>query len=175
MRVVAGTARGRKLVAPAGGGTRPTTDRVREAMFNALYSLDDAVPGATVLDLYAGTGALGIEALSRGAASVTFVERDRAALAALEKNLAATGTGDRARVVRADALEWLPRATPHDLALCDPPYGFGEWERLLGHLPVPLAVLESDRPVEPVAGWDVIRSRRYGATVMTIVRRRSPA
>jgi 16S rRNA (guanine966-N2)-methyltransferase len=176
MRVVAGSARGRKLIAPDGAATRPTTDRVREAVFNALYSLDDAVGDARVLDLFAGTGALGIEALSRGAASATFVERDRAALAALEQNLERTGLVAQACVVRADAMEWLQRDTGEfDLALCDPPYGFESWDTVLELLPAPLAVLESDRDIEPGDGWHVVRARRYGATVVSIVRRRTPA
>src|SRR5262245_17447264 len=102
MRVIAGTARGRKLVAPVGSGTRPTGDRVREATFNALTSLG-ALDGAVVLDLFAGSGALGIEALSRGAASCTFVDVDRAARKAVADNLATCGFADRATVVAAPA------------------------------------------------------------------------
>src|SRR3954462_2332786 len=102
MRIVAGPARGRKLVAPDSPTTRPTSDRVREAIFNTLFSLDDAVADATVLDLFAGSGALGFEALSRGAAHVTFVERDRRALPVLERNIEGTGTDPSAvTVVRA--------------------------------------------------------------------------
>ena len=105
MRIVAGSARGRKLAAPDGPDTRPTSDRVREAMFNALYSLDDVVADATVLDLFAGTGALGLEALSRGAAHAVFVERNPRALRALEQNIDSTGTDRTAvTVVRADAV-----------------------------------------------------------------------
>src|SRR5918996_4354694 len=103
MRVVAGELRGRKLSAPADGSIRPTTDKVREAVFNALASLD-VVVDARVADLYAGTGALGIEALSRGAAHCTFVERGRSALAAMNDNIASLGVGDRARVVVGDPL-----------------------------------------------------------------------
>src|SRR3954452_20915171 len=103
MRVVAGTARGRPLRAPRGNDIRPTSDMVREAIFNSLTSMD-AIADATVYDLFAGTGALGIEALSRGAAHVTFVDHDRTAIAAIEANLAATGLADRQAVaiVRAD-------------------------------------------------------------------------
>jgi 16S rRNA (guanine966-N2)-methyltransferase len=180
MRVVAGSARGRALVAPEGTGTRPTSDRVREAIFNALFSLDDAVAGARVLDLYAGTGALGIEALSRGAASATFVDRGRPALAAIEQNLRRTGLGDRAEVVRADALDWLARTqAKYDLVLCDPPYDFGAWSALLAALERVLvtgcAVLESDRELELGEGWEAIRTRRYGGTVVSIIRRRESA
>ncbi|MDQ1424148.1 MAG: hypothetical protein QOD72_1646, partial [Acidimicrobiaceae bacterium] len=133
MRVVAGSARGRRLVAPEGRDTRPTGDRVRQAVFNALTSLD-AVVDARVLDLYAGSGALGIEALSRGAAHATFVERSSVALAAIRANLDTTGLGGRATVVQADALSWLPARDAVDLALVDPPYAFAEWSSLLGRV-----------------------------------------
>lgn len=106
MRVVAGTARGRRLAAPPGAVTRPTPDRVREAVFNSLNSLG-VLSGCRVLDLYAGTGAMGIEALSRGAAHAVFVERHPEALAALRANLAATGLADRAAVVAADVDDYL--------------------------------------------------------------------
>jgi 16S rRNA (guanine966-N2)-methyltransferase len=181
MRVIAGSARGRALVAPDGAATRPTTDRVREATFNALFSLDDPVAGAHVLDLFAGSGALGIEALSRGAASATFVERSRPAATVIEQNLRRTGVADRAEIVRADAFDWL-RRTPgrYDLVLCDPPYDFADWATLLDALgavsaPDALAVLESDRELDTGPDWEVIRSRRYGGTVVSIVRRRPPA
>lgn len=117
MRVVAGAARGRKLTAPPGAVTRPTPDRVREAVFNSLNSLG-VLPGCRVLDLYAGTGAMGIEALSRGAASAVFVERDPDALAALRANLAATGLEDRAAVVAADVDDCL--RAPNRFLAVDP-------------------------------------------------------
>ncbi|MGH9064864.1 MAG: RsmD family RNA methyltransferase, partial [Acidimicrobiales bacterium] len=107
MRVVGGEARGRRLVAPPGAGTRPTADRVREAMFDMVESLG-GVEGAAVADLFAGSGALGVEAISRGAERATFVETDRGALAALRANLAVLGArAQRAQVVRADVLAWL--------------------------------------------------------------------
>lgn len=184
MRIVAGTARGRTLVAPDGATTRPTSDRVREAVFNALFSLDDAVAGARVVDLFAGTGALGLEALSRGAAHVTFVERDPKALAALARNIQGTGAADATvTVVRADVGPWLASVAaaggePFDLALVDPPYRFDGWEGLLAALPARVAVLESDRAlVDDVAAsgrWSVIRDRRYGGTVVTMVRHLLP-
>lgn len=171
MRVVAGTARGRRLDAPEGRETRPTTDRVREAVFNALGSLD-ALAGARVLDLFAGSGALGIEALSRGAAHATFVERDRAARAVIAANLERTGLAERATVVAGEAERWLagdPGA--FDLALLDPPYAFDGWEALLAALPAETAVVESDREVPLPAGWEVVRSKRYGTTLVVIARR----
>jgi 16S rRNA (guanine966-N2)-methyltransferase len=180
MRVVGGVAGGRRLRAPAGRSIRPTGDRVREAVFNVLTSLR-AVEGATVVDLFAGTGALGIEALSRGAAHVTFVDRDPAAAATIRDNLAAVGlAGAPTEVVRADVLAWLRQGRPgrpaggsadqaFDLALCDPPYDFSAWERLLNALSADLAVLESSGPLEAPAGWMVRTTKRYGGTVVTLV------
>jgi 16S rRNA (guanine966-N2)-methyltransferase len=179
MRVVAGTARGRRLVVPAGDAVRPTSDRVREAVFNALGSLG-AVQDAEVLDLFAGTGALGIEALSRGAAHATFVERDATARRAVEENLRLTGLGERATVLGADALAHLDTAGDHGvstagigLALVDPPYSFDRWPELLGRLavrhPAVLVVAESDRDVAPPPGGELVRRRRYGGTVVSIM------
>lgn len=173
MRVVAGSARGRRLVAPPGQDVRPTSDRVREAVFNALGSLG-AVRGSRVLDLFAGSGALGIEALSRGAAHATFVERDPRALRALEDNLTSTGLADRATVVRGDALDRLDRVPGGvDLVLADPPYAFSGWGELLERLArrhsAAVVVVESDRDVEPPDGGAVVRRRRYGGTVVTIL------
>ncbi|MGE3621231.1 MAG: 16S rRNA (guanine(966)-N(2))-methyltransferase RsmD [Acidimicrobiia bacterium] len=173
MRVVAGSARGRRLVAPAGRSTtRPTPDRVREATFNALVSRG-ALDGATVLDLFAGSGALGIEALSRGAAHATFVDADAAALAAVRANLAACGFAGRAEVVRGEATAFLAGAGDRrwDLALLDPPYAFDGWAELLAALPAAEAVVESDREVGLPAGWRAERAKRYGGTVVVIAAR----
>lgn len=128
MRVIAGTAKGRRLVAPPGEQVRPTADRVKEALFSILH-VD--VIGSSVLDLFAGSGALGIEALSRGAAHVTFVERARKALDALTTNLDEVGFGDRADVVRtsvASALAGPVPGAPFDLVLLDPPYAIARDE-----------------------------------------------
>ncbi len=175
MRVISGTARGRRLVAPEGASTRPTPDRVREATFNALGSLG-VVVDADVLDLFAGSGALGIEALSRGAASATFVDADRAARSAVEANLQTTGLADRATVVASPVERFVAAAGDRcwDLALIDPPYDHPDdaWLDLLDTLPADLAVLESDREVEPPFGWEVLRSKRYGRTHVLIVERR---
>jgi 16S rRNA (guanine966-N2)-methyltransferase len=172
MRVVAGTARGRRLQAPPGEGTRPTADRVREATFNALASMG-ALEGQ-VLDLFAGSGALGIEALSRGVASATFVDTDARALAAVRANLAATDLEDRATVVRSDARRFLASGPePYDLALLDPPYAFSDedWLGLLDALDAAVAVLESDREITLPPSWGVLRSKRYGGTVVAIAQR----
>jgi 16S rRNA (guanine966-N2)-methyltransferase len=183
MRVVGGTARGRPLVAPAGRQTRPTADRVREAIFNALWSRG-ALDGARVVDLFAGSGALGIEALSRGAAHATFVDSDRAARGAIDRNLEACGFADRAQIVAMpverflDTLDSLATASeepPFDLALCDPPYTFDGWPRLLAARPAPLVVAESGAPVEAPEGWDLVREARYGsAWVGFLARARHP-
>jgi 16S rRNA (guanine966-N2)-methyltransferase len=174
MRVIAGRHGGRRLAAPAGAGTRPTADRVREALFSILGA---RVEGARVLDLYAGSGALGIEALSRGAAAATFVERAPAALRVLRGNLAALG--EDAEVVRADALAWL-RAAPrrsrqYDLVLLDPPYREAATlgPALGAALPAVLAdgalvVAESDHRAPLELGIPVIDDRRYGDTRIRI-------
>lgn len=177
VRIVAGSAKGRRLVAPPGAGTRPSTDRVRSAVFNSLYSLS-VIAGARVLDLYAGTGAMGIEALSRGAASAVFVERNEAAVAALRRNLTATRLEDRATVSVADVdrhIDLLEMTAQHfDLAIVDPPYAFAGWSRLLQRLPAGFVVVESDRAVEMGERWHVHRRRRYGSTVVTLASTAQP-
>lgn len=170
MRIIAGSARGRRLVVPAGDNTRPTTDRVREATFNALFSLG-LVEDHTFCDLFAGTGALGLEALSRGAGHATFVERDRHALDAIRTNIAALDFGDRATVVKADSMRWLAGATPIDIMLADPPYGFEAWEELGATAKADVIVAESGDALAPFDGWDVARARAYGSSVVTILRR----
>ena len=168
MRVVAGTARGRRLQAPPGSSVRPTSDRVREAMFDMLTSMD-AVEDATVADLFAGTGALGIEALSRGASSATLVDDDPLALESVKLNLVTTGLYARATVVRADVLDWVRGAPAVDLAFADPPYAFEDWPALLGSLRAGLVVLESSRPIDELEGWKVLKVKHYGSTVVTMV------
>ena len=171
MRVVAGELRGRRLLAPEGRDTRPTTDRVREAVFNSLGSMD-LVVDATYVDLFAGTGALGIEALSRGAAHCTFVERDPRALKVLRENLSALGLTDRATVVPGDALAAVARIDDVDVAVADPPYGFDDWAGLLSSLRTGVAVVESGSPIGTLpAGWEVVRDKRYGRTHVALLRR----
>lgn len=172
MRVVSGDLGGRKLVTPDGSDTRPTSDRVREAMFNSLFSLD-AIEGACVLDAFAGSGALGIEALSRGALHATFVETGHDALAALRENLERLQLGAQGRVVPGDALVHLERTAVeerhYDLVLLDPPYGFDQWDELLAAVPVGArVVIESDREVVVPDSWEVHRRKRYGGTVVTL-------
>ena len=159
------------MQSPRGTRTRPTTDRVRESIFGAVGSRL-SLEGATVVDLFAGSGAMGIEALSRGAARATFVDDDAAAVAAVRANLAATGLSARAEVVRQRVETWLAAGAAEsdrpgvDIVFCDPPYVFDDWEALLGRIRARMVVIESDRPVQ-VVGWDVARERRYGTTFVT--------
>lgn len=170
MRVIAGEFGGRKLVAPDGTTTRPTTDKVRQAVFNSLTSMG-VLEGAVVADLYAGSGALGIEALSRGAERCVFVERDRAALQALRTNIEALGIADRCQVMTSDVMAWVPAMRHVDIAFIDPPYTFDAWPALLGLLEVGMVVAESEQPVEAPEGWQQVRSRRYGRTWVTVLER----
>ena len=167
MRVVAGTARGRRLAVPEGDHTRPTANRVREAVFNSLYSLG-AIEDAKVIDVFAGSGALGIEALSRGAAHCTFVDNDRCALAVLNENIDTVGFRDQARVVSSDGVSVLARRPDVDLVLLDPPYAFAEWETLLAAISNAIVMIESGREVEVPSGWETHRVRKYGSTVVTL-------
>lgn len=172
--MVGGDARGRPIKAPLGRSTRPTSDRVREAVFGILGSLlPGGVEGATVADLFAGSGALGIEALSRGAAHAVFVDSDARAVATIRDNLASLGVaGSRATVLRADVLRWLDGAGAVDVVLCDPPYAFGQWpvlsERIVGVAGV--AVLESGAAIELGPEWELLREKVYGGTFVTVAR-----
>lgn len=171
MRVVAGELGGRRLVAPAGTSTRPTTDRVREAIFNSLGSAG-LIEGALVVDLFAGSGAIGIEALSRGAARCTFVERDRAALAALDDNLETLGLHDRSRVLSSDALS-VASTLDADIVFADPPYDFDDWADLLARVAGDLVIAESGATIRPPDGWELVREKKYGRTRVTFLERRS--
>jgi 16S rRNA (guanine966-N2)-methyltransferase len=173
MRVIAGDAKGRKLVAPDVPGLRPTSDRVREAMFDILEARE-LVEGAAVLDLFAGSGALGIEALSRGAGRVTFVEQDRRAVAAIEDNLARTGYlgSPGVRIVRGEVVVWAAahgRGGGIDVVLADPPYDFAGFGQLLAQLDAPTVLIEHRSPVTVPVGYDVSREYRYGGTLVTLL------
>ena len=169
MRVVAGELGGRRLVAPEGTSTRPTTDRVREAIFNSLGSAG-VLEGAIVADLFAGSGAIGIEALSRGAERCFFVERDRAALRALRENLDALDLTGRAKVLPADALS-VAATIDADIVFADPPYEFDSWAELLGRVRADLVIAESGSSVDAPAGWTVTRDKKYGRTRVTFLER----
>jgi 16S rRNA (guanine966-N2)-methyltransferase len=170
VRVVAGEFKGRRLRMPRGAPTRPTADRVREALFSMLGD----VTGARVLDLYAGSGALGIEALSRGAATAVFVERDARAAAAIRANLDAVGV--EAEISGQDALAYLTRADGvFDLVFCDPPYDSGP--RIAGPLAerlpallseAALIVTESDKRNPLELPFPLLRERTYGDTRIAI-------
>jgi 16S rRNA (guanine966-N2)-methyltransferase len=171
MRIVAGSRRGHTIHAPKGSATRPTSDRVREAAFNLIGPVDDA----SVLDLYAGSGALGLEALSRGAAKAVFVESDSEACRTIERNLEKLRlTG--ARVVCGDALTFLTtEQRRYDLVLVDPPYELTDHAALARYLPGVLAadgllVLETAAKVEPELPLERRTSRRYGAARLTLYR-----
>ena len=168
MRVVGGSARGRPLHPPPKRlDVRPTSDRVRESIFDVLMSLG-GVEGDTVADLFAGTGALGIEALSRGAARAVFVEHDRDAAALVQANLDATALAERGTVVCQDVLRWVERADSVQVAFADPPYAFAEWPRLLEHLRADLLVVESDCEVDLGPRWRVLKVKHYGSTVVVV-------
>jgi 16S rRNA (guanine(966)-N(2))-methyltransferase RsmD len=171
VRVIGGRSRGRRLAAKLPAAVRPTSDRVRESIFDILGSRG-GVEGLTVVDLFCGSGALGLEALSRGAASATFVDQDPGALEAVRTNLESVGLGDQpVTVVRAALPGWLAGAPAFDLALCDPPYSFEAWPALLTDLRAETAVLESSAPITLPAGWMVARERRYGGTLVTVAHR----
>jgi 16S rRNA (guanine966-N2)-methyltransferase len=173
MRVVSGVYRGRQLAVPEGRDTRPTGDRVRGAIFNSLQSFD-AVVGARAVDLFAGSGALGIEALSRGAAHCTFVESARPALSAIRANLARLGIGADEAAIVPRSVELAIAGLGHvDLALCDPPYAFDGWPTLLAALDADVVVIESDRVIEIPADLQILKQKQYSGTVVTIVRRPS--
>ena len=174
MRVIAGELRGRRLVAPPGEATRPTADRVREALFSILGD----VSGLRVLDLYAGSGALGIEALSRGAAAATFVDSSRTAVEAIRRNLSELGLD--AAVRRQDALAYLAAAAagdPYDLVFADPPYdsALRVGPQLAQRLPpilTPGAVIvtESNKRSPLELPFPVLRERSYGDTRIAVHR-----
>jgi 16S rRNA (guanine966-N2)-methyltransferase len=177
MRIVAGRHKGRRLRSPPGAGTRPTADRVREAVFSIL----GPVEGLRVLDLYAGSGALGLEALSRGARSATFVESARPALAAIRENLSAAG--EDAEVVASDAIKWLRAAADRDgafdLVFCDPPYDAAArvaepLAELLPRVAAPraLIVTESSKRNPLLLDLPLTDERTYGDTRIAIHRGR---
>lgn len=170
LRVVAGSAGGRRIDVPGGTSTRPTSDRVREAIFNALDSMG-AVEGRQVFDGFAGSGALGIEALSRGAAHALFADTDPQAIAVINENLRTLGLAGSATVVTRDAQRALAVAASLDLVLLDPPYTYDGWDGLLDALvpllsPEAVVVIESDRAVALPPSLAGIRSKAYGGTVV---------
>jgi 16S rRNA (guanine966-N2)-methyltransferase len=139
-------------------------------VFSSLESRG-AVAGARVVDLFAGTGALGIEALSRGAVRAVFVDADPVALATVQSNLAATGLADRGAIVRSDVVRFLDGGDEFDLAFVDPPYEFDAWAEVFAVLSAGTAVLESNRELDPGDRWRTVKQKRYGDTVVTVIER----
>ena len=182
MRIIAGEWRGRPLVTPAGQGTRPTADRIRETLFSMLVSRLGSFEGLRVADLYAGSGALGLEALSRGAAHATFVENDPRALAAIRANLLALKAGDRADVRPLSAANLAP-SQPFDLVFADPPYGArsgslvvdavraANWLAPGGWLAIET---EAKEPVDS-GDWELEAERRVGRARLTLIRASDPS
>jgi 16S rRNA (guanine966-N2)-methyltransferase len=179
MRVIAGEAKGRRLKGPRGTETRPTSDKVKEAL---LSILGDRIKDARMLDLFAGSGGIGIEALSRGADHVDFVEVDEAIAGTLEENLTACGFSDRASVYRMDAFRFIKQIhRPYDLVFADPPYHTWHLKKLL---PVigqgamissdGLVVVEHFRKItlpKQIGNLEAVRSYDYGDTILTLYRR----
>jgi 16S rRNA (guanine966-N2)-methyltransferase len=178
MRVIAGQWRGRPLLAPKGDTTRPTADRTREALFSMLVSRLGSFEGLRVADLFAGSGALGLEALSRGAAHCTFVEQDGAALDALKANIAKLGASPKSDVRAQSVMALGPAPAPFDLLLLDPPYGTGAGavalERLLrlGWIaPGAIATVETRKgEAVTIEGFEVEAERVYGKAMVTLLR-----
>lgn len=183
MRIIAGNFKGQRLASVGKGDSaahlRPTTDRTRESLFNILGggAFGDPITGARVLDLFAGTGALGLEALSRGAAHVTFVDDGLKARALLRENISLTRSAGATRVFRRNATRLGPAQAPFDLIFMDPPYGKGLGELALASAiaggwlsPGALVVWEDSAPVQPPEGADLLGNRRYGDTGISFLR-----
>ncbi|MBV9931182.1 MAG: 16S rRNA (guanine(966)-N(2))-methyltransferase RsmD [Alphaproteobacteria bacterium] len=172
MRIIAGKWRGRPILAPAGSATRPTSDRTREALFSMLASRLGSFEGLAVADLFAGSGALGLEALSRGAARCTFVETDRHAVAAIDRNLATLGAAAEILAVPAEQAHIVG---PLDLAFLDPPYRSGLAASALARLPLragAYAGVETARDeAVAAAGYEEAAVRIYGKARITLLRR----
>ncbi|MCZ8140364.1 MAG: 16S rRNA (guanine(966)-N(2))-methyltransferase RsmD [Acetobacteraceae bacterium] len=183
MRIIAGRWKGRALSAPPGLTTRPTSDRARQAIFDQLWHAPWAgravIENAVVLDGFAGSGAMGLEALSRGAAQAFFMEQDRAALAALRANIASCKAGDACRVIAGDVTAPPQAATPCNLVFLDPPYGKGLVPRALVALqakgwiaPGALIIAETGRDEAAVMlpGFEVVSTRDHGAARLSALR-----
>lgn len=178
MRIIAGEWRGRKLIAPKGEATRPTADRTRETLFNMLASRLGSFEGLNVADLFAGSGALGVEALSRGAARCLFVEQDADALKAIRANVTALGARDRCDVRASSVLTLGPTNEAYDLILADPPYGTGAGQVALDRLlrlgwigRATWTALETpaDETID-IRGLTIVADRRVGKATLSLLR-----
>lgn len=178
MRVISGSARGLKLLSPEGLDTRPTLDRVKEALFSMLF---DKVADSAVLDLFAGSGALGIEALSRYAAGCTFTDSDKRAIATVNLNLEKARLKDRAKVLNTDSIQFLKTADePFDLIFLDPPYKAGLYEevfeiiksrKLLSDGGLIAAECNADIEIAP-SGFEIIKNKTYGKVRLCVLKER---
>lgn len=183
LRIIAGAWRGRSIEVPPGNAVRPTSDRVREALFNrlahAFADIGFQLPGAEVVDVFAGTGALGLEALSRGAAQVTFLDRNPESIALLKRNVAKLGAEDKAVIMNADGANLPLAATACDLAFLDPPYGEGLAGPALAGLarqgwlkPGALVTVETDaaEPEPTDTHFSLLDRRTYGRVALTFLK-----
>lgn len=178
MRIIAGAWRGRTLLAPPGRSTRPTADRAREGLFSMLASRIGSFEGLEVADLFAGTGALGLEALSRGAARCTFVEKDAAAIAILKRNVDALGAAGRAEIRTQASEHAAPPPSPCDLLLMDPPYRSGLAEKALERIASPgwlapgawVAIELGGEELAPPAPLAIEAERRFGKATIVLLR-----
>jgi 16S rRNA (guanine966-N2)-methyltransferase len=172
VRIIAGKWRGRPLVAPAGLATRPTSDRTREALFSMLASRVGSFEGLEVADIFAGSGALGLEALSRGAARCTFVDNDRAAVDAIRANLAKLGAEADVRAGNAESVRFT---APLDIVFLDPPYGSGLADKVITTLPLAAGAwisVETSRGEQVSApGLELEAERTHGKAKITLLRR----
>jgi 16S rRNA (guanine966-N2)-methyltransferase len=178
MRIISGSAKGRKLKVPE-SGTRPIPDRAKTAIFNMILSLRMAdgspgLEGVRVLDLFAGSGSFGLECLSRGAAEVVFVEKNKAATRILQQNLDTIGCADRSRVLVRDVLSVVGSFATHehfDLVFCDPPYADDPWLDLLPLIPGDLLVAHAEEEVQLTPQWEELRRRSYGRPQVVLAKR----
>ena len=170
MRIVAGTARGRKLTVPSNSKIRPTKDRVREAIFNSLHSYG-LIEDLHYLDLFAGTGSLGLEALSRGANSVVFVDNNELSVNTITHNLEMLGFDNKAEVRYQDATMYLKEKKDFDVAILDPPYEFGLWNELLSQIKSKVVVIETSQKIAVNKSWDIIKEQNYGQSNVLIARK----
>jgi len=168
LRIVAGSARGRWIKTLPTEEVRPTSNLVREATFNVLASMG-VLQDANVLDLFAGSGALGIEALSRGAQQAVFVESNPRAARLIQQNLEHLGFNKTGRVVSGDAMSYVRNMAPVDVTFCDPPYDFDRWDELLTQLPSSLIIIEANHEIDVKNFGELVRHKRYGGTFVSII------
>ena len=167
MRIVSGIAKGRKIIRPLSQDVRPTKDRVREAIFNSLTSFE-LVEDRHFFDLFAGSGALGLEALSRGARKVTFVDHQKVCIDAIRENIENLDFRDSAEIRHCDYLQEIKHISKSDIVLLDPPYDFTDWNQLLESVRAAAVVIESNHEISLAEPWKTIKSKKYGSTFVMI-------